>query len=945
MTNPSTPTDLVGMPADNYPSGGPHPTNAVLWTDDGTVPKPLPKRYITLTNNTDHTVYPFLIAPNSNVQPGSNPPTPQYDPKDPLNQDYRGYIGYSLNGTNYLGLPSKQSATIPVPLVFWDSCRLHIANNSENLIPDAIDGQPNPPINPYQYYVQSGGQDVYLWCQEIDGEMLQPSGNQVVVMWYHATIARAPLDDAPSQFVEFTIRDPWLKEQLNPKIDAGDVGPLINYDVSYVDILYLPVAMQALDVPIPNINKVAPYGWIGAIQTDDQFQTAFQNFTNSDPTKSNLGQYFNGKGYTQYYTPDDIKAITGIKLPSGEQAIQDGPFSASPSSYDNYMNMLESIDSDQLYDYKVSVNISMTQGETYPSQTVTITLNGDSDTPSRQEQLNTLQDTVNKTPVWLKCSDDICQSIFGEGTQLQDFTVNQDNNQLLTATLSQAVTFPSGHTSCSVDLVPQISDYVVSQMVNLWYSWAQYYVNAKKQVPSQTYSGSITVPTTDPKLGRVLTFDTPIPIPNNQPPLVPGMLVQGPGLPTYSPSEGAFCTIAEIVKTTDEQTIKAVKLSEFVAADTSGPYQFDPPQTIRWSDATVDNQRVVQPIQLQLTSNDNQDLALAFAQTVYQAMSAMSTATPDATKQNPFPMQLLVNIIGCNVGFLPNIGIAEKVGEIASEITINIKSALRGVPDFTDTTNYPESKWYPEPSQQQMVKYQFNAYNLNPYVWFVHKQLGLSAYGFSVDDDTADVGANAATHLQISIGGPGGIQTKSQWSTGAPYGLVSGSGQLKIDTINGETVYKIANLPHTYDPSKPDDLPVYYMLTSPDTSAGQQGANVNGKYIQPGTWVKAVDASDYSVILNQSFASDAPLEEPFTYTFFGAVVGVGQAQSGNVIVNLDPIVIEQLTAIVTQTGNPISVIGPGMPPKAMVQSVDPTNNSVTVSPGVEAQSPGVYKFG
>jgi len=30
----------------------------------------------------------------------------------------------------------------------------------------------------------------------------------------------------------------------------------------------------------------------------------------------------------------------------------------------------------------------------------------------------------------------------------------------------------------------------------------------------------------------------------------------------------------------------------------------------------------------------------------------------------------------------------------------------------------------------------FGIYNIDPYVWFVHVQLGFSGYGFSVDDDT-----------------------------------------------------------------------------------------------------------------------------------------------------------------------------------------------------------------
>lgn len=859
MPDPTTPTDPT-MPADNYPSGGTHPTNAVLWTDDGTVPEPLPKRYITLTNNTDHSVYPFLIAPNSNAMPDG---TPRYDPKDALNQDYRGYIGYSLDGTKYLGLPAGQSVTIAVPLVFWDSCRLHIANNSANLIPDAIDGQPNPPINPYQYFINLGGKDTLRWCQTIDGTTLTPSGYPAVVMWYHAVIAKGPANDAPSQFVEFTIRDPWLKKYLNPKIDDNDVGPLINYDVSYVDTIYLPVAMAAIDVPVPNSTLVKPYGWIGASQTAEQFQQVFQNFTSSDPNQHHLGQYFGGKGYTKYYFPDSIQPDSGIKLPSGAQAIGDSPFSGHPSSYDDYMNMLESA-SDELDDFRVDVNASAILGQSYPYPAANVTLNPPDAVPSGAEQLKTIQDALNAgISVTVTSSP---SGFFPDGTRLLKYEPNSSNPAVGIATFDQPVNFTSTVTSCTASFTPQFSDYVTSPILNLWYSWAQYYI-ANNSVSSQTYAGTITVPTSDPKLSRVLTFDTPIPIPaNTQAPLVPGMLVTGPELPTYSDSGGSFCTITDLVKTTDGTAIEAVKLSQFVTESTSGSYEFDPPKPIRWSNTKFNGYPVVQTFSLTFT--EDPERALSFAQAIYQAMSALSTVSLISTEQLPFPMQLLYNVIGCNVGFIPNIGIDQKVGDIAAEITIKIKSALRGVPDFTDTTNWPESKWYPDPSvptpgcRLNDKSCPFNVYNVDPYVWFVHKQLGLSGYGFSVDDDVSDVGANSATHLQISIGDLGGIPNPAQWTNGVPYGPVRGSGQPQIVTNqDGTKTYKITNLPHT------SANPVYWMIANPNTIAGQQGARVNGQYIQPGTRVLSTEDWDYAVILDTPFTSDEVPDGSFTYDF------------------------------------------------------------------------------
>ena len=72
-----------------------------------------------------------------------------------------------------------------------------------------------------------------------------------------------------------------------------------------------------------------------------------------------------------------------------------------------------------------------------------------------------------------------------------------------------------------------------------------------------------------------------------------------------------------------------------------------------------------------------------------------------------------------------------------------------------------------------------------PFVWFVHEKLGLSGYGFSVDDDTADVGANGSNHLQMSIGGLGQLSNPLPWTAVGPYGPVSTAGTL---TTGGKTI-------------------------------------------------------------------------------------------------------------------------------------------------------------
>ena len=64
-------------------------------------------KHITITNNSPETIYPFLEdANNRTATPGDPTPAPTYtgtgmfDPFDPLNHEYRGYIGYTqqVNG-------------------------------------------------------------------------------------------------------------------------------------------------------------------------------------------------------------------------------------------------------------------------------------------------------------------------------------------------------------------------------------------------------------------------------------------------------------------------------------------------------------------------------------------------------------------------------------------------------------------------------------------------------------------------------------------------------------------------------------------------------------------------------------------------------------------------------------------------------------------------------
>ncbi len=115
----------------------------------GNLPNEINTQYektLTISNNSDQTIYPFLEGKNSRTPDPSDPMTAQSsaparsDPYDPANQEYRGYIGYTQNGVTYAGLPANSSITVVVPIAFWDGGRVNFATDGADQFQTATDG-------------------------------------------------------------------------------------------------------------------------------------------------------------------------------------------------------------------------------------------------------------------------------------------------------------------------------------------------------------------------------------------------------------------------------------------------------------------------------------------------------------------------------------------------------------------------------------------------------------------------------------------------------------------------------------------------------------------------------------------------------------------------------------------------------------------------------------
>jgi hypothetical protein len=233
-------------------------------------------------------------------------------------------------------------------------------------------------------------------------------------------------------------------------------------------------------------------------------------------------------------------------------------------------------------------------------------------------------------------------------------------------------------------------------------------------------------------------------------------------------------------------------------------------------------------------------------------------------------MELIGNSIGGNVGFLPTANYSDGKGgivalkNISADVRDILKSALRGVPDFTQV---PETQWYPNPATETGGQ-TYNIFNLVPYVWFVHVKGGLSGYGFSFDDDAADVGANDTGTLSIAVGGLNGL-SEQQWFPSTPYGSVSSDATIRMGTAA--------------DGNMPDGTPwlgkplltvqntiVFYEVKPTDSANSLDGAYVSSS---TGNLPKGTQIVMYGPDLRkQEFllsGNPAVTSTPFTVTFTG----------------------------------------------------------------------------
>src|SRR5262249_16686808 len=109
------------------------------------------------------------------------------------------------------------------------------------------------------------------------------------VMWYHDLNSNVPENIAPFQLTEASFRGKFFDKTVNvgtgfdwlldgndkhspTRVYAGAIHNLADYDLSFVDTINLPVAMEATGATVPGTTSTADFGWAGSSQSIKDFQ-------------------------------------------------------------------------------------------------------------------------------------------------------------------------------------------------------------------------------------------------------------------------------------------------------------------------------------------------------------------------------------------------------------------------------------------------------------------------------------------------------------------------------------------------------------------------------------------------------------------------------------------------------------------------------------------------
>lgn len=806
---------------------------------------------ITFTNYSPNTAYPFLRTANGGQDPNDStkngPQQGFYDPQDLQNKEFREYLGYSKGGKDYLGVPPGATIKFQVPLVLWDGDNLSLVEDGTYLT--ASGNEPGAHIFNYnkQAKITVVGTKPVSGTVWVQGSAHYPQGETPLVMFYFADTKPATVpNDAPAQLAEVTFRDPYLRHFIK---DSFQTFALINYDVSYVNTLVAPAAIEASNVPITsgavasnNLTYYRPnadFGWNGSTKGAMEFNPLVADFVHNKG-KASIGQYFGGKGWPQYYNPNKNTFV----IPSGANVFDNSPLVATnatpPVNVSNYDSNRWLLSSAGGGDIQASAGgLALTE----PNPTsLSLLFTSQAQKAQFAADIASMKATNQKIYVTAKTATNVYANV---GT-LSDYQPTASGG---TATVNITQALP---TNIPFTFVFQRngSDYASTAITNLWYSWAQYYVNQYANFNSEPEPGKYVF------ASNVLTNQITL---DNTPtvPLAVGMTVTAPSLRQDT-------TILKIVGNT-------IYLSQIpkLTANTPETFVFGAPQAL-----TIDanSANYTKPYTLSFSPTETPN-AIRFAGSVYEAMAVEAVAAPPPAYL-PDTMNVVDNVIKYYAKILTYN--ANSWGPtLVGEVRDIVKSILRGVYDYYQIPD--QNLWYPNPSLKvpgQMIngkQAQFNVFNLDPYVWFVHKIEDLSGYGFSVDDDVANPAAggprddntnHAPSNIQMGFAGIKGtgalsfatpLVNQKEWFPTTKWGFIDTTASIGIQQTGQYKGYSVITL------TGKNVLRTLNQIITP--GPGQVGAFITAPgYIVPGTTLiffpdGVQDPTKAKIILSQNAIS------------------------------------------------------------------------------------------
>ncbi len=861
---------------------------------------------ITLTNFSPDTIYPFLRTSNDGKDPNDSQKR-LYDPQDLQHKEFRQYVGYAMaDGSKYLGLPAGATITFQIPLVLWDGDNISLVTDGTYLT--ASGDAPGSKVFNYndQAKITIAGSEQISGTQWVTNGANYPNGETPLVMFYFDnTDPKTVPNDAPAQLAELTFRDPYLKHFID---DPFQTFPLLNYDLSYVNTLVAPAAMEGSNVPVTsgsvqsgNLEYHEPnqdFGWHGSSADTKSFNLLIKQFVNNSG-KASIGAYFGGEGWPEYYNPVSDDLI----IPSGANLFDNSPLvatAATPpvnvSNYDNNRWLLSSSgggpiaapaggtvlndahatelpllfndqaqredfvqniklmqaskqtinltiatsDSDYQgvlgtfvdYDPSSSVNSYIVEngGSGYSQNTRAIVADGggkgaEADVhvspegvitsigldPARAGSGYTSPPTIRFVDPGHKGADAVARATITGGT--------------VTVQLAEGRTLPTG-VGISYVFQRTGTDYASTAITDLWYSWAQYYVDQYQDFTPESAQGTLVKKGID---GGPLLVTNEITL-GSLPavPLAVGMTV------TADNGILAGTTILKIEGNT-------VFLSQVLTSDTplSQQYTFGKPQALVIDPISA---KYTHPYTLTFSAADAPNAKL-FAGSVYETMAVEALQLPAAAY-----LPITMNVVDHVIKFYADLPTHDSPwGTIlVGEVRDIVKSILRGVFDYYQVPD--QTLWYPDPKTPAGGQ-KFNVFNLDPYVWFVHQVEGLTGYGFSVDDDVANPSATGPrgddtnhepSNLQIGFAGIKGtgkqsdatpLGNQNEWFPTTKWGSLATTATIGVwqgqpdDPYNGYSYITLTG---------PDPLRTLNQIITP--GPGQIGAYISAPgFIVPGT--------------------------------------------------------------------------------------------------------------